>query len=426
MKTVVVISTRGFGVFRHDLLEEPEKVRFVGIFAEQDVRNVTDTQRRYFEQIHAVPCGLVDPSTTESSIVDPEAARAIVRGLAAETGPKELTLHCFDERNMLLTAQLRDEFGLAGPTYEEILPYRDKCLMKARLAGTGLRVPRFGRFDPGSFKADAARYFDRIRADVGFPFVVKPIDAASADGVYKIFSREDFTALPSELGRAYEYEEHIDGTMYSVNLVSRDQQTVFGGVTEYLVNSTEVQQGRVNADINLIDSDPRVPRMITFTETVLSALGWLDGAVHLELFQTPDDELVFLEVGARFKGLAGLAAMQQNYGVALLNLAFEIEAGLRSRPWDQEQVYCFDAVIPKRPGVVEELLEPDVASDFAINWKVRVGEEIAQGASLIDNGGTFLVWNRDYDVLYRDFRRLEHYDPIRVAAGAPAREPAGR
>ena len=38
MKTVVVIATRGFGVFRHDLLEEPEKVRFVGIFSEQDLR----------------------------------------------------------------------------------------------------------------------------------------------------------------------------------------------------------------------------------------------------------------------------------------------------------------------------------------------------------------------------------------------------
>jgi hypothetical protein len=105
--------------------------------------------------------------------------------------------------------------------------------------------------------------------------------------------------------------------------------------------------------------------------------------------------------------------MQQNYGVALLNLAFEIEAELESRPWDQEQVYCFDAVIPKRPGVVAELREPDVESDFAIKWKVQLGEEIGQGMSLIDNGGTFLVWNHDYDVLYRDFTRLATYEPIR-------------
>ncbi|MFV5994928.1 hypothetical protein ACNPQM_21330 [Streptomyces sp. NPDC056231] len=156
-----------------------------------------------------------------------------------------------------------------------------------------------------------------------------------------------------------------------------------------------------------------MPRMIAFAETVLDALGKLDGASHLELFHTKDDELVFLEVGARFKGLAGLAAMQQNYAVALLNLAFEIEAGLPSRPWDQEQMYCFDAVLPKRPGIVSELVLPDLTSEVEMKWKVRVGEEIQQGASLIDNGGTFLVRNHDYAALYRDFERLASYEPIR-------------
>jgi biotin carboxylase len=408
-----VISTRGFGVFRHDLLVEPEKVRFVGIFSEQDSANVSDAERAYFHRIHVVPCGLEDPSYTESSIVDPAATRRIVRELAAGAGPGELTLHCFDERNLLLTAELREELGLPGPTYEQLLPYRDKCLMKEKLAGTGLRVPRFGRFDQRSFQDDPAACLDRIVADVGMPFVLKPVDAASADGVYKVFTAEEFLALPRDLGRSYEYEEHIDGTMFSVNLVVQDGRTVFGGVTEYLVNSTEVQRGRVNADINLIDSDPRVPRMIRFAETVLDALGRLDGASHLELFHTKDDELVFLEVGARFKGLAGLAAMQQNYAVALLNLAFEIEAGLASHPWDQEQMYCFDAVMPKRPGIVAELVAPEVESEVEMKWKVRVGEEIRQGASLIDNGGTFLVRNHDYATLYRDFERLASYEPIR-------------
>ncbi|MEU5696331.1 ATP-grasp domain-containing protein [Actinosynnema sp. NPDC020468] len=412
MKTVVVISTRGFGVFRHDLLVDPDGVRFVGIFSERDAVNVGPVERAYFHAIHVVPGGAINESNSESSVVDAEATRAVLREIADDPGTGVLTVHSFDERNMLLTGRLREEFGLPGPTHDELLPYRDKCLMKTKLAGTGLRVPRFAHFDPEAFRSDANAYFDRITADVGLPFVVKPVDAASADGVYKVFAREEFLALPGELGRAYEYEEHIDGTMYSVNLVSKDRTTVFGGVTEYLVNSTEVQRGRVNADINLIDTDPRVPRMIRFTETVLDALGWLDGACHLELFHTKDDELVFLEVGARFKGLAGLAAMQLNYAVALLNLAFEIEAGLESRPWDQEQVYCFDAVIPKRPGVVARLVEPDVTSEFEMKWKAVEGGEIQKGESLVDNGGTFLVWNSDYDQLYRDFEKLAGYTPI--------------
>jgi biotin carboxylase len=413
MKTAVVISTRGFGAFRHDLLVEPESVQFFGIFSEPDAVNVTSAQADFFTQIHAVPCGLPDPTFAESSIVDINAARGIIAGLLRQASPADLTVHCYDEQNVQVAARLRTEFGLAGHSYSDVLPYRDKCLMKRKLATTGLRVPRFGHFDPAAYAADAATYFDRISAEVGLPFVIKPVDAAAADGVYKIFSRHDFASLPERLRRRYEYEEYIEGTMFSVNLVSHDQQAVFGGVTEYLVNSTEVQKGRVNADINLIDSDPRVRPMIDFAETALTALGWLDGASHLELFLRDNGELVFLEVGARFKGLAGLAAMQQNYGIALLNVALEIESGIKSHPWDQEQAYCFDGVIPKRPGVVLELIEPDLESEFSIKWGVQVGETIGQGLSLSDNGGTFLVWNNDYDAVRRDFERLATYKPIR-------------
>jgi biotin carboxylase len=413
MKTVVVISTRGFGAFRHDLLVEPETVRFIGIYSHQDVVNLTGTERRYFDQIHSVPCGRPDPTYAESSMVEIEAARGILREVIRQFGVQDLILCCYDEQNVSVAAKLRTEFGLPGHTDEEIRPYRDKCLMKGRLAATGLRVPRFSRFDAASLAADATAYFDRIVADVGLPFVIKPIDSAASDGVYKIFSIAEFLALPRHLRRPCEYEEYVEGTMYSVNLVTKDQLTIFGGVTEYLVNSTEVQNGRVNADINLIDSNPQVSAMIEFAETALGALGRLDGATHLELFQTSSGELVFLEVGARFKGLAGVAAMQQNYGIALVNLALEIEAGLKSHPWDLGQVYCFDAVIPKRLGIIGELIEPQLTSDFEIKWKVQIGEKIGQGASLSDNGGTFLVWNNDYEVLYRDFKHLAMYNPIR-------------
>jgi hypothetical protein len=61
-------------------------------------------------------------------------------------------------------------------------------------------------------------------------------------------------------------------------------------------------------------------------------------------------------------------------------------------------------------------VEPDIESDFAITWKVAEGQAIGQGESLGDNGGTFLVWNKDYNVLYRDFERLASYQPIIYAA----------
>jgi biotin carboxylase len=414
MKTIIVISTRGFAAFRYDLLVDPANVRFVGLFSEHDEKNVTPALREFIDEVHVLPCGTADATVAQSSYVDPERARKLISQVLNDPASGEVTLHTFDERNMLLAADLREEFGLPGLRRDDVLPFRDKCLMKERLVAAGLRVPRFGRYDT-ALAADRAAYFRAITDEVGLPFILKPVDGNSADGVYEISSFAEYAEVPADLGRPYEYEEFIDGKIFSVNIVSRDRTSLTAGVTEYLVNSSAVREGRVNADINLIDTDPRVPRMIEFSEGVLDALGWPDGASHLELFLTEDDELVFLEVAARFKGLAGVAAMQRNYGVALVNLAFEIEAGLASRPWDEEQVYCFDAVIPKKRGVIERLVDPGIESEFSITWKVREGQVLGQGESLGDNGGVFLVWNKDYDVLYRDFERLAHYQPIMYA-----------
>jgi len=412
MKTVIVLSTRGFAAFRHDLLVDPERVRFIGLFSEHDEKNVTPALREFIDEVHILPCGKAGATVAESSYVDPERARELIGRILDDPGAGEVTLHSFDERNLLLTADLRAEFGLPGLRREDVLPFRDKCLMKDRLVAAGIRVPRYGRYDAAAAAADRAGYFQAITGEVGLPFVLKPVDGNSADGVYTVESFADYAEVPGDLGRPYEYEEFVDGTIYSVNIVSRDGRSLTAGVTEYLVNSSAVREGRVNADINLIETDPRVPRMIAFAEDVLDALGRPDGASHLELFRTASDELIFLEVAARFKGLAGVAAMQRNYGVALVNLAFEIEAGIASHPWREEQVYCFDAVIPKQRGVIERLADPEIESEYSITWKVHEGQVLGQGESLGDNGGVFLVWNKDYDVLYRDFERLAGYQPI--------------
>jgi len=412
MKTAVIIATAGFKNFHFDLLKAPENVRFIGIFTEQDVVNLPESLRRCFHQVHVVPCGVKDPSPLVCPLVDLEAARAIIRGLLTETKLEELSVHTHYEYTVLLASQLRSEFGIRGPKYEDILLFRDKCVMKEKLLEKGVRVPKFGRYAPELFSRDTAVYFRQITAEVGLPFVLKPTDSGGADGVYKITSWSDFDALRGDFGRGYEYEEFIQGTMYSVNIISKDRRTIFGGVTEYLVNSFDVQAGKVNADINLIDSDSRVARMVRFAESALDALGWPDGASHLELFLTAQDELVFLEVGARFKGLAGLAAMERNYGIALVNLSFELETMIESRPYEQEQVYCFDGVLPKKTGVIEHLIEPQSESEFALTWKVQPGDVVDQTDSLLANAGTFLMWNKDYEALYRDFKRLADYQPI--------------
>ncbi|MCF6524109.1 acetyl-CoA carboxylase biotin carboxylase subunit family protein [Streptomyces sp. JJ36] len=431
MKTAVIIGTRGLEAFDPGLFEEPGSVRLVLVSTERDAaEHLTAEQRGWFDAIRLVPGSAPDPEPLLVPQVDADAAADVVAGVSAEAGHGPApTVHCYAEQNLLAAARIRERLDLDGPRPADIVPFLDKLEMKRRVAAAGVRVPAFGRWEPARYAAGARAYFDRLVGEVGLPFVLKPTDAAGSLGVVFVESWADFAALPAggELGRAYEYEEFVDGTLYSVNIVSAGGRTVFGGVTEYLVNSSEVAEGRVNADINLLDDDPRVGRMVAFAGRALDALGRPDGASHLELFRTASDELVFLEVGARFKGMSGLAAMQRHYGLALVNLAFGIESGVRSRPWEGEQVYCFDACLPLREGVIRELVEPELESAYEMRWTVRPGDRVARTSDLVTVGGTFLVWNADFAALSRDFRALAGYQPftyepaaLRVPEGSAA------
>jgi biotin carboxylase len=419
VKTVVILSGRGMAMFRHDLVERPDQVRFVLVISE-DEWSLADTSRfGWFDEVRQVPCAVPSPPPLLNSLLDGEATRAVLRELLATAQPDPVALLCYDELAMMDAARLRAEFDLPGPRPEDMLPYRDKCVMKQCLVEAGIRVPMFGRVDTVRFAGDRTNYLYSVVASVGLPFILKPVDSAGSEGVHLISEAAEFAALPKDLPGDYQYEELITGTMYSVNLVRQGGRTLFGGVTEYLVNTLDVRRGRVNADINLADDDPRVARMVAFAERALGALGDLDGSTHLELFLTSDEELVFLEVGARFKGLAGLAAMQRHYGVAIVNLTVQVEAGVASRSPEEAPLPCFDAVIPKRGGVVEALVEPPVESDVEITWKVSAGDVLEATDSLFTSGGTFLVSNKDYAVLYRDFCRLADYEPIRYRAVEP-------
>jgi hypothetical protein len=403
-------------MYRPDLIEDPESKRLVLIVSEPEWAATPEKVRGYFDEVHVERCAYDDPTALLNSAVEPGAARKAMKEIVEGAEPGSVTLHCYDELFMMFAAELRAEFGLSGPHPQDMLPYRDKCVMKEKLLGSGISIPRFGRFDQERYAKHRGDYFTWMVAEVGLPFILKPVDSAGSEGVYRVDTAAAFRELPESFDGDYEFEEYVTGTMYSVNLVTDQGRTIFGGVTEYLVNTIEVRQGRVNADINLHDDDPRVARMVAFAEKVLDTLGRLDGSTHLELFHTAQGKLVFLEVGARFKGLAGLAAMQRNYGAAIVNMTLQAESGIVSRPYPEAPEYCFDAVIPKRAGVIEKLNEPGLECPYEITWKVEAGEEVAATDSLFTSGGTFLVWDNDYDALYRDFYKLADYQPITYRA----------
>src|SRR5512144_1806565 len=76
---------------------------------------------------------------------------------------------------VLVAARLRERFGLPGMSVDTVRGFRDKQLMKERVAAAGLRVPR-------AFRVRTVNEAWAAAEEVGYPLVLKPIaGAGSAD-----------------------------------------------------------------------------------------------------------------------------------------------------------------------------------------------------------------------------------------------------
>ena len=103
---------------------------------------------------------------------------------------------CLWEPGVLLAARLRAELGTTGMTTEECLPFRDKDLMKEKVAAAGIRTPMH----------KSAKSAQGVRAAVkkiGYPAIIKPIAGAGSMDTYRVNDAAELKAAIAKMG-------HID------------------------------------------------------------------------------------------------------------------------------------------------------------------------------------------------------------------------
>lgn len=84
-------------------------------------------------------------------------------------------LIALSEFDLILAAELRAAFNIAGHKPDEIRRFRDKTVMKDMVAAAGLRVPAFARLDD-------PQALESLLDTKGFPLMVKPRAGAAAKG----------------------------------------------------------------------------------------------------------------------------------------------------------------------------------------------------------------------------------------------------
>lgn len=241
----------------------------------------------------------------------------------------------------VLAARLRERLGVAGMSVDTVNGFRDKPLMRERVAAAGLRVPRSVRVHSRQDAWDAAKI-------VGFPLIFKPVAGAGSADTWRVDRPEVFDEVLDQVRHVPEasVEEFITGDEYTYETICVDGRPVYESVCQYHPNTLIARQNEWISPIiqSVRDlSDPRVAPGVALGRAVLGALGMGTGFTHMEWFNH-GGEAIFGEIACRSPGANMVDLMNYTEDVDLFREWARVvcwksfDAPIR-RPWSAAIVF---------------------------------------------------------------------------------------
>ncbi|MCA9686354.1 MAG: ATP-grasp domain-containing protein [Myxococcales bacterium] len=201
------------------------------------------------------------------------------------------------EPTVLLAARMRERWGIPGMSVDTVTAFRDKQLMKERVAAAGIRVPRSVRANTVEQVREAAEF-------IGFPLIIKPISGAGSADTYHCRSQAQLDEVIQRTGHVREVsvEEYIEGEEFTYDTVCVEGQPVYENVAQYLPKPLEARSEEWISPVIITVRDlnqAKIQKGIALGRSVLKALSMGTGFTHMEWFFTPKGEAVFGEIGCR-------------------------------------------------------------------------------------------------------------------------------
>lgn len=198
---------------------------------------------------------------------------------------------------VLLAAQLRQDTGAPGMSVDTVRGFRDKQLMKERVAAAGLRVPRSARVRTVEQARKAAR-------TIGYPLILKPIAGAGSADTFRVDSPKELERALARMGHVIEAscEEFVDGEEFTYDTICVDGRPAYENVAWYLPRPLVARSEQWISPMIVTMRDLQTPTLgagIELGRGVLQALQMGTGFTHMEWYRKADGEVVFGEIGCR-------------------------------------------------------------------------------------------------------------------------------
>lgn len=227
------------------------------------------------------------------------------------------------ERAVLLAAELRTKFSVPGMDHATAARFRDKVVMKEAVRASGTASV------PGFAALDRVEDLENVDWSTGRKVIKSRLGLAAKD-LYMVDTLEEARQLVAGLdlsGSRYELEDFVTGQIFHCDSVVKDGKILFSSVGRYLADPAGYAPGGIFGTV-LVQDGSLHRRITELNVSVLDGLGLKDGTTHLELFHTPDDELVFCEVAGRPPGGIIPPVIQWQYGFNIVETQIRLDAGL--------------------------------------------------------------------------------------------------
>jgi biotin carboxylase len=228
-----------------------------------------------------------------------------------------------DDFDLETAAALREHLRVPGMGESATRYFRDKLAMRMRAREAGITVPEFIH----------VLNYDRVRDFMGrvpAPWLLKPRLEASASGIHKINSTEQFWDAVNSLGDRLSYhlmERYVPGDIYHVDSIVSDACVVFAEVHRYGKPPLDVAHGGgIFTTATVSRGSDEELTLLGLNQQVLGAMGLVRGVSHTEFIRGRDDgEFYFLETAARVGGANIVELVEAATGINLWSEWAKIE-----------------------------------------------------------------------------------------------------
>lgn len=344
---------------------------------------------------------------------------AIVNKIKHEFDSKtEIAIVSYGEYTSIVAAELRSIFNISGPTLDEVMPFRNKVLMKD-IVSKLVRVPKYTKFDKKRYIKDKKNYLSHLVSEISLPFIIKPTNAASALGTEVIYTDSQIDRIDNALKQYtgdFEAEQFIDGELFNCEIVFKKGIPVISFVTRFNYPVLALRENKAVGGIPLLDCDEKSITIKEFCITALSSFTNLNGITHTEiLWDKITNKIYFLETACRAPGGKVIQSYLDTFNVNLLDLDQRIKGNLPiKKPIPYTSRYTAWAVIPTQKGIIYKFNQLNISSSYKIIWNYNLGDKTIDCDNFEQILGTIYFENEDYQALVNDFNQVHSLNYVEM------------